>query len=724
MKTRKWHIPVLLLALWLIATTLTPYSYAADNTTHRVEVKSGTGYISDAVGINVWESGIARDITFTPVDGYVMHSLSASCDGNTVNTLLKDQPTLLSIGNAVLPLRYVDRRVIITVPDSFTANLTLSATAESASYRVNLSADNGIETSGGGVYGVGKYVTVTAMPTGEAKITRIQVTQTDTGPANTTDITDKMVTVNGKQYPFSVSDNKVTLTFPAEENVDIHFFSNGKPGELPMLIHTSGDKGTDIDSSCVKVKRGKDIAIHAKEKRGYEITEVRIEDETHTATGYVSEGRIWLSGKVYQLEQNNNRVILLLTDIQSDMRVHFLSQLDEDNIPVTVSEGTGVEIDMNCSDTVPKGTDAIFTISPKKNYKLNRISLSINDISHTVDADENKIRVDGTAYQLQQDGDCILLYVNDIYAPIRVSATGTRLSSYDNHVDIGTQQNCSITTSQIGVNNGGSVTYTVTPNEGYELSTVTLRTGNRQTTASANADAINIGNNSYKMVLSSSGVLRVTITDIHDYVQLSAYATYNGAGKLYLRNGITEPYFKGMGDGHFYAENPLTRAEAIVMLARLTNYSSLNEYPSCNAADVPINAWYSHEVNAFYDAGIIAGPYFYPNDNISREDLAVWLYRLSGSPYVDPSTTVFLDVPIYTDIHDAVAYGHLHGWIDGYHDGTFRPNNPITRAETAKLINRVTNRTLKIAIAENTFSDVPAWHWAYLDILSAANITI
>ena len=176
-----------------------------------------------------------------------------------------------------------------------------------------------------------------------------------------------------------------------------------------------------------------------------------------------------------------------------------------------------------------------------------------------------------------------------------------------------------------------------------------------------------------------------------------------------------------MGNRRFCPENTLTRAEAAVMLARLTNYSDLTVYPSCSAADVASSSWYTNAVNAFYDAGIEDTPYFQPHASITRAELAVWLYRLSGSPAVIAGTVAFPDVPSYGETHDAVAYGQLHGWINGYQDGTFRPNASITRAEAAKLINRVTDRSLQVDMVSVTFADVSPSHWAYREILSASN---
>ena len=67
--TKKLRFPMLLLALWLIAAAQLPQSYAAGGT-HRVAVQGGTGYTSGEIGINVWENGVARDVSFTPLDGY------------------------------------------------------------------------------------------------------------------------------------------------------------------------------------------------------------------------------------------------------------------------------------------------------------------------------------------------------------------------------------------------------------------------------------------------------------------------------------------------------------------------------------------------------------------------------------------------------------------------------------------------------------------------------
>ena len=67
------------------------------------------------------------------------------------------------------------------------------------------------------------------------------------------------------------------------------------------------------------------------------------------------------------------------------------------------------------------------------------------------------------------------------------------------------------------------------------------------------------------------------------------------------------------------------------------------------------------------------------------------------------------------------------GWLSGYSDGTFRPNNPITRAEVAVITNRMLGRSADEAYINShlldiqQFTDLGLPHWAFYDIMEAAN---
>ena len=77
--------------------------------------------------------------------------------------------------------------------------------------------------------------------------------------------------------------------------------------------------------------------------------------------------------------------------------------------------------------------------------------------------------------------------------------------------------------------------------------------------------------------------------------------------------------------------------------------------------------------------------------------------------------------------YDYVVSAVSYGWITGYTDGTFRPDNTITRAEVTAIVNRMLARSADQAFVDNhageltSFADVNTTYWAYYDIMEAAN---
>ncbi len=141
--------------------------------------------------------------------------------------------------------------------------------------------------------------------------------------------------------------------------------------------------------------------------------------------------------------------------------------------------------------------------------------------------------------------------------------------------------------SRTGVNDGGSATYTVSPDKSYTLDTVTLRVGSRQETAHVEDGTIKVGDRSYPMSLSAKNVLKVAVSNIRDDVRLSAGAVRKNNGTLFLRNGVTAPYFEGMGNYRFCPEDTLTRAEAVKLINRVTSRSLCVYTIQTRFADVP-----------------------------------------------------------------------------------------------------------------------------------------
>ena len=77
---------------------------------------------------------------------------------------------------------------------------------------------------------------------------------------------------------------------------------------------------------------------------------------------------------------------------------------------------------------------------------------------------------------------------------------------------------------------------------------------------------------------------------------------------------------------------------------------------------------------------------FGPNDKITRGQVAVVLWNMTGRPPIDEGTTQFPDVEAGTYYADAVAWARTKGVVSGYKDGRFGPNDPVTREQLAAML--------------------------------------
>ncbi|MBQ3124385.1 MAG: S-layer homology domain-containing protein [Clostridia bacterium] len=181
-------------------------------------------------------------------------------------------------------------------------------------------------------------------------------------------------------------------------------------------------------------------------------------------------------------------------------------------------------------------------------------------------------------------------------------------------------------------------------------------------------------------------------------------------------------YMDGTGDGAFNPDGFVTRAEACQII-----YNLMTEKPQVTRefSDVEKSAWYYEPVNALYSAGLIEGKYtgdaYCPEDLISRGEMLGLICQFFDETDAQSS---FLDVTENSEYYGVVSTASQNGWINGFSDGTFRPENPITRAELVTVLNRVLDRYadrefIKANDRVRVFTDVEPEHWAYYDITEA-----
>ena len=196
----------------------------------------------------------------------------------------------------------------------------------------------------------------------------------------------------------------------------------------------------------------------------------------------------------------------------------------------------------------------------------------------------------------------------------------------------------------------------------------------------------------------------------------------------YMLNGEDHyAYIKGYPNGSFKPNATITRAETAAIFYRLLTDTTRKTYTTTYNAfkDVPAKAWYNTAVSTMAKLGIVTGDangYFRPSDPITRAEIAAMIARCDGS-YYGSSYTNFSDVKGHWAA-SYIARAYELGWINGY-GTTYAPDKYITRAETVAILNRVLNRapqnTSDLLSGRNTFSDVGAASWYYLDVEEAAN---
>ena len=187
-------------------------------------------------------------------------------------------------------------------------------------------------------------------------------------------------------------------------------------------------------------------------------------------------------------------------------------------------------------------------------------------------------------------------------------------------------------------------------------------------------------------------------------------------------------YIVGYPNGNVEPNGNITRAEVATIFFRLLTEKvrTANSTQSNSLSDVTRGQWFNHAVSTLSSMGIVKGHNngtFAPNAPITRAEFAAIAARFDDKN--TDTSSKFTDIASHWAKNE-IGIAANKGWINGYPDGTFRPNQYITRAEAMTLVNRVLNR-----LPENS-SDLldsmikwpdnsDASQWFYLAVQEATN---
>ena len=187
-------------------------------------------------------------------------------------------------------------------------------------------------------------------------------------------------------------------------------------------------------------------------------------------------------------------------------------------------------------------------------------------------------------------------------------------------------------------------------------------------------------------------------------------------------------FLSGYANGTFEPDRNMTRAEVTTMFARLlTEKMAADQTYSNTFSDVAKSHWAANYIGYMQQFGIITGyadGSFRPDASVTRAEFAAIASRFEK---LTEGTKSFSDVPSSHWAAKYINFAATRGWVNGYADGTFRPNNSITRAEVAAVTCRLLERNadqsyIRSHLSElRAFTDVSESHWAYWYTIEAAN---
>lgn len=187
-------------------------------------------------------------------------------------------------------------------------------------------------------------------------------------------------------------------------------------------------------------------------------------------------------------------------------------------------------------------------------------------------------------------------------------------------------------------------------------------------------------------------------------------------------------YMVGYPNGTVKPEGNITRAEVATIIYRLMTSESRDQYrsTSCSLKDVKAGAWYNEAVCSLVNAGIIEGysdGTFKPNAYVTRAEFSAMIARMFSVSYV--GSTMFEDI----NGHWAENYINILaklGILKG-DNGNANPDDNLTRAQAAAMCNRLTGRNSTSTSMSSCTGTVKEWPdnsesaWYYADILEATN---
>lgn len=278
------------------------------------------------------------------------------------------------------------------------------------------------------------------------------------------------------------------------------------------------------------------------------------------------------------------------------------------------------------------------------------------------------------------------------------------------YINAGAGENGSVSPSgRVAVPAGGSRTFTITADEGYVVADVLVDGVSVGPVGSYTFSNVRANHTISVIFRDADGVADPDDTGVSDWLDTNNH----------------NAYLQGYGNDLFAPDAGMTRAEVAQMFYNLLR--NQNVTVTVSFEDVPDGKWYTDAVNTLASLGIIQGAgdgKFYPNSPITRAEFVAIAMRFTKGDVAGDVN--FTDVSPSSWYYKSVVGAVNYGWIVGYGNGLFAPRASISRAEVTTIVNRMLGRSADRVYVDGhldelkQFSDVTRG-WAFYQIIEATN---
>lgn len=741
-----------------VATAATKYTVMANSGTYGKNSNYGdAGAATCAVDHASQEvaGGHSYTVTFTPNAGleitYLNIRANYSNKSNLVNVVTSDTVT---VADQVFNIDRNEETGVVAVTcnaakhDMFISALTATASKRytlSVSTDANLTADV-TETS----LTSGSVKTVSITPIGDYAVDNVEIK--DGAYTGVISSQSSSVRVNGHTYTLDRDPDGSAKLYVPGMTADVAVTVNSGAGRTYLEVRGRGF--TSNFSGLTYVSDNSSNTVSIRPNSGVELDYITVVSAKGSATFHADDGSFVLGGTLYRVSHEaDGRILIYLNPMPGSTTItvstygydydddYYYDDYYDGYHNVTLGADAGAAVVGQDVLTVLSGDTADVVFRPLSGYEIERIIITTDGASYSAYVDNGYVLVAGVRFPISVSSTGRVTVTvrgsnRNIYVRAVTGYTGTSTGSGSG---TGTTRglvtrlnspHVNISVDPTTVYRGDNVTITLRPTGGYDISSIAVTCDDRTVNVRRSTTSVTVSRTSLSVSWKTNGTVILSCRSLSQALSVGATATRNG-DDVY-DDSYHAPYLYGVGGGMFAPEANMTRAEAVTLLTRL--FSGLEDdelkgYATNSAfQDVSRTAWYAPYIVWAEDAGYLDSLYgarlFRPQEPITRAEFVDLVCAFDGGYDTEGYNLRYSDMNWAHWAARQVAYATGMGWINGYPDGTFGPEDTLTRAQVAAIISRVTGRTDTAFLHGGyltTFLDVPATHWAYAVICEATN---